>query len=191
MTRQKRNGIQFCRVLINHFKIYVMNSSLSVVADSTEYKHAMRHLAGATCVVTAEHLGQKSGLTVTSVTSVAAEPPELLVCINQTTSAWPLIEKSGCFGVNVIAQAQTEVALRFAGVGGVKGAERYQNACWTQHKGIWLLDEASAVFACRVTEVIIRHSHALVLGAVEYVRYAEPTQEPLIYWQGQFGTFQE
>ena len=159
------------------------------VADSTSYKHGMRHLVGATCVITAEHQGQKSGLTATSVTSVAAEPPELLVCINQDTSAWPLIEKSGCFGVNVLALEQQQVALQFAGVGGVKGAQRYENASWTQHNGIWLLDDAPAVFACRVSEIIIRHSHALVLGTVEYVRSADQTIDPLLYWQGKFGTF--
>lgn len=160
------------------------------VADSTSYKQGMRHLVGATCVITAEHQGQKSGLTATSVTSVAAEPPELLVCINQDTSAWPLIEKSGLFGVNVLALEQQQVALQFAGVGGVKGAQRYENANWTQHNGVWLLDDAPAVFACRVSEIIIRHSHALVLGAVEYVRSADQTVDPLLYWQGKFGRFQ-
>lgn len=166
-------------------------NSLSVVADSTEYKQAMRHLAGATCIVTAEHQGKKSGLTVTSVSSVAAEPPELLVCINQSASAWPLIEKSGCLGINIVAQEQKDVALRFAGVGGVKGADRYQHANWIQHNGIWLLEGASAAFACRVSEIIIRHSHALVLAAVEHVSYAVDTQQPLVYWQGQFGSFQK
>lgn len=165
-----------------------MNNSATV--DSASYKRAMRHLGSATCVITANHQGQRTGLTASSVTSVAAEPPELLVCINQETSAWPLIEKSGFFGVNVLSAHQQQVALQFAGVGGLKGAERYKNAQWTQHNGIWLLQEASAVFACQVSEIIIRHSHALVLGSVKYVHFAEQPADPLLYWHGYFGTFQ-
>lgn len=168
-----------------------MNSPNSFAAvDSRQYKQAMRHLAGATCVITAEYQEQKSGLTATSVTSVAAEPAELLVCINQTTSAWPLIEKSGIFGVNIIGLEQQAVALRFAGAKGEKGAQRYEQANWSLHNGVWLLDDAPAVFACSVSEVIVRHSHMLVLGAVDHVRIADKTIDPLIYWQGQFGTFQ-
>lgn len=166
-----------------------MTSVALTSIDSQDYKNAMRHLGGATCVITTSHQGQKTGLTATSVTSVAAEPAELLVCVNKDSSAWPLIDKSGYFGVNVLSAAQQHVALQFAGVGGFKGAERYKNASWSQHNGIWLLDEAPAAFACQVSEVIIRHSHALILGRVEHVQCVGQSIEPLLYWQGQFGTF--
>lgn len=164
--------------------------STQCAVDSHDYKQAMRHLVGGTCVISAEYEGEKSGLTVTSVTSVAAEPPELLVCINQTASAWPLIEKSGCFGVNVLATEQQHIALQFAGVGGMKGAQRYENASWYQHNGIWLLEHAPAVFACRIDEIIVRHSHALVLARVEKLHYLAPQSSPLVYWNGQFSQLQ-
>lgn len=168
-----------------------MTEASTQLADDHNYKQAMRHLVGGTCVISTEYQGLKSGLTVTSVTSVAAEPPELLVCINQTASAWPLIEQSGCFGVNVLSAEQQHIALQFAGVGGFKGAERYANASWHKDNGIWLLDEAPAVFACRIDEIIIRHSHALVLARVEKVRYAQTLVSPLLYWNGQFSQLQQ
>ena len=170
--------------------IFHTNTNDNETIDSASYKRAMRHLGSSACVITANYQDQKTGLTATSVTSVAAEPPELLVCINQDTSAWPLIEKSGCFGVNVLSTHQQQVALQFAGVGGVKGADRYKNANWIQHNGIWLLKDASAVFACEVSEIIIRHSHALVLGSVKYVHFTDQPEDPLLYWHGHFGTFQ-
>lgn len=158
---------------------------LSTVS-STDYKNAMRHLAGTPCVITAAHQGQRSGLTASSVTSVTIEPAELLVCINQTASAWPLIEKSGRFGVNILSYEQLAVAERFAGVGGLKGAERYQGADWVEHNGVWLLVQAPAAIVCRVAEIIVRHSHAMVLGSVEHVQL-QPSEDPaLLYWQGQF-----
>lgn len=155
-------------------------------ASSIDYKKAMRHLAGTPCVITASHQGQRSGLTATSVTSVAIEPAELLVCINQSTSAWPLIEKSGYFGVNVLSYDQVAVAERFAGIGGFKGAERYEGADWVEHNGVWLLAHAPAALVCKVAEIIVRHSHAMVLGTVEHVQLHETTDPALLYWQGQF-----
>ncbi len=160
-------------------------TSLSAVS-STDYKKAMRHLAGTPCVITASHHGQRSGLTATSVTSVTIDPAELLVCINQSTSAWPLIEKSGHFGVNVLSYEQQAVAERFAGIGGFKGDQRYEGAEWVEHNGIWLLAEAPAALVCKVAEIIVRHSHAMVLATVEHVQLRDSTDPALLYWQGQF-----
>lgn len=166
-----------------------MDHTLLQPADAHTFRQGMRHVAGATCIITAQYAGQRSGLTATSVTSVAIEPPELLVCVNLNTSAWPLIESSGQFGVNVLDLTHQQLALQFAGVGQLKGEQRFTNAAWTNHSGIWLLDDAPAVFSCEVREIIIRHSHALVLGAVRDVRFSASTNtHPMLYWQGQFGT---
>lgn len=166
-----------------------MTTNTSV--DSSCYKQGMRHLAGAISVITADFQGTRSGLTVTSVSSVSVEPPELLVCVNVQASAWPLIEKSGRFGVNVLQAEQEHLAMRFAGAGGVKGEQRYDNAQWSQHHGVWLLDEASAAFACEVEEIVMCHSHAVVVARVLHVQTVlENMPSPLLYWQGQFGTLQ-
>lgn len=163
-----------------------MSFTSSAIVSSTDYKKAMRHLAGTPCVITASHKGQRSGLTASSVTSVAIEPAELLVCINQSVSAWPLIEKGGRFGVNILSHSQVPIAERFAGVGGVKGEQRYEGADWVEHNGVWLLKDAPAALVCRVAEIMVRHTHAMVLGSVEYVHLTETTDPALLYWQGQF-----
>jgi flavin reductase (DIM6/NTAB) family NADH-FMN oxidoreductase RutF len=81
--------------------------------------------------------------------------------------------------------------LRFAGAGGVKGEQRYETASWSQHQGVWLLDEAAAAFACEVEEIVMCHSHAVVVARVLQIQATEGmTPAPLLYWQGQFGTLQ-
>lgn len=165
--------------------------TMTTIVDSHSYKQGMRHLAGAISVITADFQGTRSGLTVTSVSSVSVEPPELLVCINGQASAWPLIERSGRFGVNVLQANQDNLAMRFAGAGGVKGEQRYEGAQWSQHHGVWLLDKAAAAFACEVEEIVMCHSHAVVVARVLHVQTAqENMSSPLLYWQGQFGTLQ-
>ncbi|MGE8517842.1 MAG: flavin reductase family protein [Alcaligenes nematophilus] len=160
--------------------------------SAEQFKLAMRHLGGTANVITVEHQGQRSGLTATSVTSVAADPAEVLVCVNQSSSSWPLMRDSGLFGVNILGVEQAGMALQFAGFKGEQGDARYAGHDWlrTEH-GIWLARQAPAALACQIVEVIERHSHALVLGRVLQVHHAEQAQDsPLLYWQGRFGRFQ-
>lgn len=166
-------------------------SQSGVSAD--QFKQAMRHLGGTANVITVEHEGRRSGLTATSVTSVAADPAEVLVCVNQSSSSWPLMRDSGLFGVNILGSDQAALALQFAGFKGEQGEARYAGHDWvrTEH-GIWLARQAPAALACQIVEVIERHSHALVLGRVLQVHHAEQAQDsPLLYWQGRFGRFQD
>ena len=163
------------------------------VGSAEQFKQAMRHLGGTANVITVEHEGRRSGLTATSVTSVAADPAEVLVCVNQSSSSWPLLRDSGLFGVNILGAEQAGLALQFAGFKGEQGEARYAGHDWlrTEH-GVWLARQAPAALACQVVEIVERHSHALVLGRVLQVHHAEQVQDsPLLYWQGRFGRFQD
>src|SRR5690625_2111187 len=93
-----------------------VNQKVDNVVLAQEYIQAMRHLAGAVSVITVTHEGERGGLTATSVASVAAEPAELLVCVNQSTDTWGLLERSRHFAVKVLTVDQVDVAERFAGV---------------------------------------------------------------------------
>ncbi len=168
-----------------------VNQKVDNAVSAQEYKQAMRHLAGAVSVITVTHEGERGGLTATSVASVAAEPAELLVCVNQSTDTWGLLERSGHFAVNVLTVDQVDVAERFAGVGQLQGDARYGNEDWVQtESGVWVLRSAAAALVCNVDEVLLRHSHALILGRVHeiYHQPVEPSTQPLVYWQGQFAS---
>lgn len=170
-----------------------VNQKVGSEVSAQEYKQTMRHLAGAVSVITVAHEGERGGLTATSVASVAAEPAELLVCINQSTDTWRLLERCGRFAVNVLTAEQIDVAERFAGVGQLHGDARYGDDDWMQtESGVWVLKSAAAALACSVDEVILRHSHALILGRVHEVFHqpAETAAQPLVYWQGQFASLQ-
>lgn len=155
------------------------------------FKQAMRHLGGTACVITVSHENMLGGLTATSVTAVSAEPAEILVCVNQSSSAWPLLRDSGLFGVNVLGAEQRQLAEQFAGVGGLKAAERYQGHAWRRSpQGILLAEEAPAALACETVHIVERHSHALVFGRVLHVHHAQLTSaSPLLYWNAGFGQF--
>lgn len=165
------------------------NSEASLQLIQDVFRQAMRQLAGGVSVITVGEGADRTGLTATSVTSLSTEPPTLIVCIDRASSSWPLLEKYGHFGVNFLGEEHREIADRFAGRGGVKGAARYDGAEWeTIASGAPILRNAHAAIDCEVEETILRHSHAIIIGRVLAARTSEG-QHPLVYWRGGYGQF--
>ena len=168
-----------------------MNSILRSVSIETEvtsadFRNAMRQLTGGVSVVTAGIGWDISGMTVTAVSSLSVEPPALIVSINREASSWPLVRRYGFFGVNILTADQIDIAERFTGKDGLKGAERFASAHWTTRvSGVPLLIDALAAIDCEVEDVVERHSHAIVIGRVLDVTVS-PRTAALAYWQGQY-----
>jgi 3-hydroxy-9,10-secoandrosta-1,3,5(10)-triene-9,17-dione monooxygenase reductase component len=150
------------------------------------FKQAMRHLIGGVSVITAGADEAKTGLTVTSAISLSLDPPTMLVCVNRNASAWPVIQRERHYCVNILDSRHQHVADRFAGRGGVKGGARYEGAQWRQFvTGAWGLEDALAVVDCAVEEIIERHSHGIMIGAVKWVHLGGGG-EALIYGHGSY-----
>lgn len=118
---------------------------------AADFRGAMRHLAGGVSVVTAGRGRDITGMTVTSVTSLSVDPPTLIVSINRDASSFPLIQRLGTFCVNVLNADQLDIAERFAGKGGLKGAARFAGSDWSSSlSGAPLLVDALAALDCEV-----------------------------------------
>jgi flavin reductase (DIM6/NTAB) family NADH-FMN oxidoreductase RutF len=168
-----------------------MNSIVRAVSIETEvtsgdFRKAMRQLTGGVSVVTAGRGRDISGMTVTSVSSLSVDPPALIVSINRESSSWPLLKRYGFFGVNILTPDQIDIAERFTGKGGLKGADRFAGAGWmTRASGVPLLVGALAAIDCEVEDIVERHSHAIVIGRVLDVAVSARTAA-LAYWQGRY-----
>ena len=168
-----------------------MNSIVRAVSiepevTASDFRNAMRQLTGGVSVITAGTGRDISGMTVTSVSSLSVEPASLIVSLNRESSSWPLVKRHGFFGVNILTSDQIDIAERFTGKGGLKGADRFGGATWiTRASGVPLLDGALAAIDCEVEDVIERHSHAIVVGRVLDVAVSARTAA-LAYWQGRY-----
>ena len=163
-------------------------NAISKIADpvaATTLKDAMRLVAGGVSVLTAGEGDERTGLTVTSAASLSIDPPTMIVCVNRNASAVPVIARRRHFCVNVLSAEHESVADRFAGRGGAKGAARYEAVeSRPQATGALALEGAIATIDCEVEEMIERHSHVIVIGAVRAVT-ARPG-EPLVYSRGRY-----
>ncbi|MGQ0566400.1 MAG: flavin reductase family protein [Gemmobacter sp.] len=155
---------------------------------SKEFRDAMRAFVGNVSVLTVGAGDAATGLVVTSAISLSAEPPLLLVCVNRSASSHALLEAAGCFGWSSLGAAHQQVAERFSGQGGIRGAARYDGAEWeTAVTGARLLAGAPTAFDCTVDEMIGRATHSILIGRVRAIR-STPGAGALVYWHGGYRT---
>jgi flavin reductase (DIM6/NTAB) family NADH-FMN oxidoreductase RutF len=83
--------------------------------DPEQLRVVMRSWTTGVALVSAAFDGKRHGMTVSSFTSVAMEPPLVLVCINAASRTHDLIQGSGRFAVSILAEGQEAIASRFAG----------------------------------------------------------------------------
>jgi flavin reductase len=157
-------------------------------ADSAEYKLGMRSLAGAVNIITSLADGRPCGMTATAVCSAAAEPPTVLVCINQLTATHGAIAESGVFCVNVLRHEDKELSALFsgAGAGQLRGEARFRAEQWTRlATGAPVLEDALVSFDCRVVNRLMHGTHTIYLGEVQQLRIGRKGK-PLLYSDGQY-----
>ena len=132
----------------------VRHLTLAPDISSDEFRGAMRHLTGGVSVITVGSGKDITGMTVTSVSSLSVEPPTLIVSINRESSSWTLLKRHGFFGVNILTADQIDVAERFTGKGGLKGADRFAGAQWTTRvSGVPLLVGALSAIDCEAEDI--------------------------------------
>jgi len=155
----------------------------ALISDA-EFRLSMRHLAGAVSVITVGDGQDRTGFTATSVSSFSADRPSVIVSINRTSSSWPALQRYGCFCVNVLAADQQHVAQSFSGIGGRKGADRYDGAGWYRLKtGAAALENALTVLDCKLETAFHHHSHAILIGHICAMEIRQDIG-PLLYWRG-------
>lgn len=153
--------------------------------DAASLKAAMRSLAGGVSIVTTGQGPGRTGATVTSATALSLDPPRMLVALNRTSSTWPVLQQTGSFGINIVGAGHERLANQFAGIGGLKGPDRYNGYEWTSlATGSALLEDAVAGIDCVVEEAIERHSHVIVIGAVQGIRLSGGRS--LVYQDGAY-----
>jgi flavin reductase (DIM6/NTAB) family NADH-FMN oxidoreductase RutF len=151
-----------------------------------DFRGAMRQLVGGVAVITVGQGANVTGMTVTSVSSLSVDPPSLIVSVNRAASSWPRLKRYGFFGVNVLSADQIEIAERFAGKGGLKGAERFERSQWVAHaSGAPLLAGALAAIDCEIEDIVERYSHGIVIARVRHLQVALQGSA-LAYWRGKY-----
>ncbi len=154
--------------------------------EANQFKNALKLWASGVTVVTTESLeNQPKGMTATAFSSVSLVPPQILVCLNQSTDTGAALLESRRFAVNILNSNQEEVSNQFAG--GTTQEQRFASVAWQRgHNGAPILSEALAVLECRVVQQVIAGSHWVIIGEVEHVICRDG--DPLLYYHSGYRT---
>jgi flavin reductase (DIM6/NTAB) family NADH-FMN oxidoreductase RutF len=143
----------------------------------------MRRYPTGVAVVTVDLEGERLGLTVASLVSVALEPPLVGISIARQAALHELLRGAGGFAVSMLGADQTELAQHFAR--GVPPIAIWQGI--DQRDGVRgpLLGGALGWLECELVGEHEAGDHTLFLGRVERV---EPGAqgEPLIRLGGDY-----
>jgi flavin reductase (DIM6/NTAB) family NADH-FMN oxidoreductase RutF len=148
------------------------------------FKKAMQLWGSGVTVVTtnSEKFGMQ-GMTVTAFSSVSVNPPQVLVCINESADTGEGIQESQCFAVNVLSSTQQDISNQFAG--GSSQQQRFENTPWTAGiTGAPILNDSLMSLECKVIEKIHAGTHWIIIGEVQDSVCREG--EPLLYYRGAY-----
>ena len=149
-----------------------------------DFKKALQLWASGVSVVTtsSEKFGVQ-GMTVTAFTSVSVNPPQVLVCINDSADTGAGIEESQSFAVNILNADQQDLSNQFAG--GTSQQQRFENTDWKAGiTGAPILNNTLMSLDCKVVEKVLAGTHWIIIGEVQDCVCR--SGEPLLYYRGAY-----
>jgi flavin reductase (DIM6/NTAB) family NADH-FMN oxidoreductase RutF len=126
------------------------------------------------------------GLTASSLISISADPPLVLVGLEREAATRAAVVEGQAFNVSVLTRAQEFIAERFA------GRAPAVDAAWREipHRlgtnGIPLIEGCAAWLECSLVEIRPAGDHDVCIGRVEAVQ--QGSGDPLILWDRSFWT---
>ncbi|OYU77799.1 MAG: hypothetical protein CFE32_04320 [Alphaproteobacteria bacterium PA3] len=152
--------------------------------DLKDYRSALGSFAtGVTIVTTLDSNGNGHGLTVNSFASVSLEPPLVLWCLGNKSDSFDIFSKCDAYAINILADSQGDLAMRFAGKGDQKLAPGEYAGLET---GSPILADTIAAFDTQVVQRIEAGDHLILIGQTK--GYQRHDGQGLAYFRGQFGS---
>ncbi|WP_327070955.1 flavin reductase family protein [Kitasatospora sp. NBC_01250] len=137
--------------------------------DASQLRSVLRSHAAGIVVLTAPG---PVGVTITSFTSISAEPALVSFALAETSSTWQQVRDSEWFGIQILSAEQRDLAQLFAS----KGADRFGPATrWRLGPhGVPLLDDCLSWLVCSRQDTLRIGDHHVVVAAVEHARQGAP-----------------
>ena len=148
--------------------------------DSDTFRAAMRRVAQPVTIVTVRDASGLHGMTASSFTSIALEPPLILISVGESNATSSRLESVGTFAVNVLGAGQHAIGAAFARPGIEKSMafEHLPHHCAAT--GSPILDDCICWFDCTVYATHVAGSCVLFIGRVEAAGLG-PEEAPLLY----------
>jgi flavin reductase (DIM6/NTAB) family NADH-FMN oxidoreductase RutF len=135
------------------------------VTSGDELREVMRRHPVGVSVVTVDREGERLGLTVASLVSVALEPPLVGISIGRQAALHELLRAAGGFGISLLGADQVELAQHFSR--GVPPIALWQGIDILEGSRGPLLAGAVGWLDCELAAEHEAGDHTLIVGRVE------------------------
>lgn len=144
------------------------------------FREALSRVPAAVTIVTTTAEGRTHGTTVSAFCSLSAEPPLVLVALDNRSDLLALLRTSRRFAVNVLAAGQEEIGVLCA----TKAEDKLSGVSWRSDGDLPRIDGAVAFIGCDVESFLPGGDHVIVTGLVTECDLAE--RQPLVYHRRSF-----
>lgn len=160
-------------------RAHITPNEAEEVVTVDEFRSAMRALPAGISVITTGTGEAVSGIVVSSLTSISAEPPMVGFFINESSSCYPMLLASGRFVANVIGEEHSAVMTSF--LKRPQGAERFEVGNWREGFGsLPVLADALASMECEIVFTQPIGTHRMVVGKIR--KAASGTASPVVHF---------
>lgn len=139
-----------------------------------------RYPTGVSIITTTDDAGVWSGATIGSFSSLSLSPPLVLFCLDKSALCHPAFMKAKVYGVNVLAEDQTDLSNIFASRNARPWGDLTTRVGET---GAPLLADCVAWIECEMEAIHPGGDHDIFVGRVVAIE-AAPAGRPLIYFGG-------
>jgi flavin reductase (DIM6/NTAB) family NADH-FMN oxidoreductase RutF len=123
-------------------------------------------------------------MSATAITSLSADPPSLLVCINKSAGTHRIMSRGGHFCVNVLRSVHVGLSQTFSGK--TKGEDRFLQGHWeATESGLPFRIDAQAILFCEIVRVVDYETHTIFIARVHTAKISEDVS-PLLYQDGEY-----
>lgn len=154
-------------------------------------KTALRMIPYGIYVMTAEGAdGSIAAATVNWVTQTSFEPPLVVIGVKGDSGARAILEKTQNFALNMLGKGQQNVAFAFFKPAQVEGGKISGEPYRKGSTGAPILENAIASVECKVTDIIERGDHHVVIAQVVDANVAKPPAgraDDAILWMKDLG----
>jgi len=153
------------------------------VTGGEELKDVMRRYPVGVAVVTVDLDGERLGLTVSSLVSLALDPPHVGVAVSRQAALHELLRGAGGFAASLLSAGQASLAQHFAR--GVPPIGMWHGVGVREGLRGPRLEGAVGWLECELAGELAAGDHTLFLGRAERAE-AGPGEAPLVRIDGDY-----
>ncbi len=151
-------------------------------ADSDELRRTFGCFPSGVTAICGLGDGVPMGMAASSFTPVSIDPPLVSVCVQNSSTTWPILRSLPRLGLSVLAEGQDQTCISLSR----KAGDRFAGVSWVSRpNGTVFVRGASAWWDCRIHDEVTAGDHTIVLLQICALG-ANPHTPPLVFHGSRF-----